>query len=94
MSPCLDTHFMAEMIRLSGTAAFSSRTTVVIPKLNGDPRGPKRSFWVTSMRITFPLLSPHASVDMAEGWTLKHVYMALSHVPVSVSKAFHGVQVQ
>ena len=94
MLSCLDTHFMAEMIRLSGTATFSSRTTVVIPKLDGDPRGPGRSFWVTSMRITFPLLSPHANVDMAEGWMSKYIYMAMSNAPVSASKAFHGAQEQ
>ena len=46
------------------------------------------------MRITFLLLNPHASVDMAEGWVLKRICVAMSNVPVSTSDAFHGAQAQ
>ena len=94
MSPCLDIHFMAAMVRLSGVAAFSSRITVVISRLDGDPRGAKGRLWVTSMRITFPLLSPHASVDTAGGWMLKHIYVVTPNAPVLALEAFHGAQVQ
>jgi len=59
-----------------------------------DLGGAKGSFLVISMRITFPLLDPHADVDMAEGRVLKHIYVAMSNVPVSTSEAFHGAQVQ
>ena len=70
-----------------------SRIGAVISRPDGDPRGIK-SFWATLMRVTFPLLSQHVGVDMAEGWTLKHICVAMFNVPVSASEAFHGAQAQ
>ena len=94
MLPCFDTHLMAVMIRLSGVATFSSRIAVVILRLDGDPGGANRNFWVTSMRTTFPLLSPHASTAVAEGWTLIHICVAMFNTPASASETSHGAQAQ